>query len=169
MRSGNYTQNMRNIRNIFNLFVRSFILPLLYATAKWAEYSASQVKSNLERAAIQSKSPEEIEAEKVYVNRSYFLHDVRALEFIIDNDNMLNSKAALKAIFEVINEDKTFQEFGDVKVLMIHAIHEKGEYSFHHFEDVAIDGSTTFHDYYKLVEDTIGNNRDEGSSKRWTL
>ena len=86
--------------------------------------------------------------------------DGRYYEFVYSNKSVLDNHTALQAIYKELFSSETFLNFGNNKVLMVHALLASQEYSFHH--NVLINNSTTFQQYYDKVADHMEELFDEG-------
>ena len=84
----------------------------------------------------------------------------RFKEFKFINKKMLESHEALKAMWQSLQNNKIFLEFGDSKIIMVLAIIEGKIYSYHH--NVVINTRTTFDDYYSKVSEHIKTKFDDG-------
>jgi hypothetical protein len=80
------------------------------------------------------------------------------LTFWISNNHLLEINQVLKEIFYTLKSNKQFVNFGEAKVIILSAIIDGIETSFHH--NVYIDNNTTFEEYFEKVkiyiEDTYG-------------
>src|ERR1700712_1087402 len=75
----------------------------------------------------------------------------RYLNYILSNNLLLGHKQVLQAIFNTLKIDEQFIKFGYRKVIIISALINGEEFSFHH--NVLINNDTTFNEYYIEVKD----------------
>jgi hypothetical protein len=75
------------------------------------------------------------------------------MSFVIVNNNLFSRTNVLREIFYTLKNNEDFINFGKYKVIIVSAIVEDLETSFHH--NVYIDNNTTFEDYFDKVKDYI--------------
>ena len=75
------------------------------------------------------------------------------MSFLIVNSNLLSRTDVLREIFYTLKNNEDFINFGKYKVIIISAIVDGLETSFHH--NVYIDNNTTFENYFAKVKDYI--------------
>ena len=90
------------------------------------------------------------------------LYKGKCLQFHIVNKKLLESKLVLKFIFKLLMSNEQFINFGFKKVIIITAILNEGEFSYH--SNVLINNKTKFNTYYNLVRDNISTLYDHGYS-----
>jgi hypothetical protein len=73
--------------------------------------------------------------------------------FTLNNPGLKEGKALLKALFTTLNNDPRFVNFSNNKIIIVSAIINGYEYSYHH--NVLINNLTTFNIYWDLVKDSI--------------
>ena len=80
--------------------------------------------------------------------------------FTITNPGLKYGKELLQALFVTLNKDLRFVNFGEHKIIIVSAIINGHEYSFHH--NVLINNLTSFQTYWNSVKDSIKSNFGEG-------
>jgi len=86
----------------------------------------------------------------------------RFILFHLSNSHLESHKSVLRGIFTTLMRNDQFKKFGNNKVIIVSAIINNEEFSFHH--NVLINNLTTFSDYYEKVRDTIKTNYEKGYS-----
>jgi len=80
--------------------------------------------------------------------------------FTIINPGLKEGKELLQAIFITLTNDSRFIEFGYNKIIILSAVINGQEYSYHH--NVLINNLTSFQTYWNSVKDSIKGNFGEG-------
>lgn len=80
--------------------------------------------------------------------------------FYIENTNLEKGKKALFLLFKTLKKDPRFHNFGENKIIIVIALIDGAEYSYHH--NVLINNSTLFKDYWNSVKNVIKPNFGEG-------
>lgn len=73
--------------------------------------------------------------------------------FIIKNEHLLGNFEVLPHIFNILKNNESFINFGQYKVIIISAIINGQETSFHH--NILINNNTTYQEYFNKVKDYI--------------
>lgn len=94
------------------------------------------------------------------INDIQYIHDGKQLVFRLDNPGLLSHKALVKSIFKALKSNKEFKAFGRRKVVIIQALIDGQERSFH--QNVIVNNQTTFKKYWEVVKDLIVTNFDDG-------
>jgi len=89
-----------------------------------------------------------------------YIHNNNQLVFYLNNPGLLSQKRLVKSIFKILKSNSDFKAFGRRKTLIIQALINGEEKSFH--ENVLINNQTNFKNYWNLVKDLIVTNYDEG-------
>jgi len=84
----------------------------------------------------------------------------RFLLYIADNNRLLDNYEVLKLIFERIQGDKTFKEFGSRKIIYMSCIINNQYLPFHH--NVLITNTTTFEEYWESIKDSVSRHYSYG-------
>jgi hypothetical protein len=80
------------------------------------------------------------------------------ITFKLKNKHLLDNKQMLKAIFYYLMTNDKFINFGETKIIIVKADHNKIlSYMLHHNIFILLDNNTTFKEYYDLVKDNINN------------
>lgn len=80
--------------------------------------------------------------------------------FTIRNPGLKDGKKLLQGLFICLNNDSRFVNFCNNKIIIVSAIINGLEYSYHH--NVLINNRTTFFMYWNSVKDVIKSNFGEG-------
>jgi len=80
--------------------------------------------------------------------------------FTIINPGLKEGKDLLQAIFITLTNDSRFIDFGYNKIIILSAVINGHEYSYHH--NVLINNLTSFHTYWNSVKNSIKENFGEG-------
>ena len=97
---------------------------------------------------------------QVKITDMKYIHNDKQLVFWIDNPGLLSHKVVVKSIFKALKANKDFKTFGRRKVVIIQALIDGQERSFH--ENVLINNKTTFKKYWNVVEKLITTNYEDG-------
>jgi hypothetical protein len=99
---------------------------------------------------------------KNQVNITNLTHDKngRFLLYILNNESLQSHKEVLRDIFTTLMNDEKFKNFGVNKVIIITALINGEEFSFHH--NILINNTTTFEEYYNEIKDIISTNYQDG-------
>jgi DNA polymerase type B, organellar and viral len=97
---------------------------------------------------------------QVVITEMKYIHDNKQLVFWIDNPGLLSHKAVIKSIFKALKSNKDFKVFGRKKVIIIQALIDGEERSFH--QNVIMNNQTTFKKYWSVVKDLITTNYEDG-------
>lgn len=138
-----YRETIIPLLNNFLQLLLSLILRLLNLICKHINNYYSKLRSSL--ITLRSYSYDE---------------QGRYQEYLIQNNNLLDSYTSLELIYNYLNINSKFKEFGIQKIIIYHAIVDGIEYSFHH--NVAINSTTSFQEYWDKVKDIINTHYDEG-------
>ena len=84
----------------------------------------------------------------------------RFLLYHLYNGSLMGYKDVLFAIYTTLMNDKKFLEFGNKKVIIVGAVINNEEFSFHH--NVLITNNITFDEYFNSVKDIIVTNYQDG-------
>jgi hypothetical protein len=84
----------------------------------------------------------------------------RFLLYHFHNEFLYDSTDSLKAIYNSLMSNKQFIEFGSKKIIIITAVINDTEFSYHH--NVLISNDTSFIEYFHKVKDIINTNYNDG-------
>ena len=84
----------------------------------------------------------------------------RFYTFYLQNDQLLENKTALEAIYNTLMSNETFLNFGNKKVILITAKINSTYAPFHH--NILIENTTSFYEYYEEVKDLVQENYEYG-------
>lgn len=80
--------------------------------------------------------------------------------FLVENPNLKDGRKALHALFNTLQKDPRFHNFCNNKIIIVIAIINGKEYSYHH--NVLINNLTSFQEYWDAVKGVIKPNFGEG-------
>jgi hypothetical protein len=83
--------------------------------------------------------------QQVIITDMKFIHDNKQLVFVLDNPGLLSHKAVVRSIFKALKANKDFKAFGRRKTMIIQALIDGQDRSFH--ENVLINNRTSFKKY----------------------
>lgn len=80
--------------------------------------------------------------------------------FVYSNNYLLENYEIMKIIFHELQNNETFKNFGEYKIIITSAIINGKETAFHH--NVLIKNETTFEEYWRKIENYISETYEEG-------
>ena len=97
---------------------------------------------------------------QVKITDMKYIHNDKQLVFGIDNPGLLSHKALVKSIFKALKANKEFKAFGRRKTVIIQAMIDGEDRSFH--QNILVNNQTTFKKYWSVVKDLITHNYEDG-------
>lgn len=131
--------------------MKNLILNIIKILASILKYSSLKLTKTLQK--LENNLTLDVDT------RSYDT-EARMMVYRLINSELLDSKIAIRRLYNTLMKDTDFLNFGKTKAIIVTAVTDDGECGFHH--NVLIENDTTFEQYYESIEDRLVTLYEDG-------